>query len=133
VLADDVANRYFGRQNYTEFLLIGRDEQSAVPAPPQRCVLACAPRTDRPGLLADLLGMLAFFKINLARIHSRPAIEAAPTQLDPQVFYFEIAGVVPPQVLKICMESLSLALGGDDHHQVLFLLGEYPLLPLATD
>lgn len=133
VLQGDVTNRYFGRENYTEFLYIDRADAAVADdaGPPNRCMLACAPQTDRPGLLADLLGLLAFFDINLARIHSRPAIAAAPTTLDPQLFYFEIAGTIPPDVLDICTRSLTRALAGDDDTAVLFQLGQYPLQTLT--
>lgn len=134
ILNRDVTNRYFGRQNYTEFLLIDRPGATALEVHDvaDRRVLACAPQTDRPGLLADLLGQLAFFNINLARIHSRPAIAAAPTTLDPQVFYFEIAGRVPADVFSICTQSLTLALGGTADTPVLFDLGQYSLTPLRA-
>ncbi|MFK8016496.1 MAG: prephenate dehydratase [Gammaproteobacteria bacterium] len=134
VVCEDVTNRYFGRQNYTEFLLIDRvdSQKSYTRNVADRCVLACAPQTDRPGLLADLLGQLAFFDINLARIHSRPAIAAAPTTLDPQVFYFEIAGAVPANVFSICAQSLTLALGGNADTPVLFDLGQYALTTLPA-
>lgn len=125
----DVTNRYFGRVNYTEFLYIDRAQAPAADNAPasNRCMLACAPQTDRPGLLADLLGLLAFFDINLARIHSRPAIAAAPTTLDPQLFYFEIAGTISADVLDLCTRSLTRALAGGDETPVLFQLGQYPL------
>lgn len=129
VLVDDATNRYFGRQNYTEFLLIGAPEAGDLIAhEPDRCVLACAPQTDRPGLLADILGLLSLFDINLARLHSRPAIQAAPTQLDPQVFYFEIAGTVADDDMRMCTEALARTLGGDKRRDVLSFMGAYPLV-----
>ena len=135
VLEEDAANRYFGRRNYTEFLLIGRrgDDLPRFATAPDRCVLAAAPQSDRPGLLADILGLLSLFDINLARLHSRPAIAAAPTQLDPQVFYLEIAGVLSERVMKICAESLALTLGGEEAVDVLFNMGEYPLTALPPE
>ncbi|MFK7887443.1 MAG: prephenate dehydratase [Gammaproteobacteria bacterium] len=128
VLNPDATNPYFGRTNYTEFLLIGkREAETQAKPPPNRCIIACAPQTDRPGLLADILALLGLFELNLARLHSRPAIAAAPTQLDPQVFYLEIAGAPPPAVLELCADALARTLGGDAQTQVLFDLGSYPL------
>jgi prephenate dehydratase len=133
VLSADATNPYFGRVNYTEFLLIGQSGTGTQNRPaPDRCILACAPQTDRPGLLADILALLGLFELNLARLHSRPAIAAAPTELDPQVFYLEIAGAPDPQVLTLCAEALSRTLGGPSHTKVLFDLGSYPLLPLPA-
>lgn len=131
VLCADATNRYFGRVNYTEFLLVGPPGlalRSAAPA--NRCVIACAPQTDRPGLLADILGLLSMFSFNLARLHSRPAIDAAPTQLDPQVFYLEIAGAPSDEALSVCGDALAMTLGGGTSHRVLFTLGKYALVAL---
>ncbi|MEL6209634.1 MAG: prephenate dehydratase domain-containing protein [Pseudomonadota bacterium] len=130
VLERDATNRYFGRVNYTEFLLVGPPGLTPPAGEVNRCVLACAPQTDRPGLLADILGLLSMFRFNLARLHSRPAIESAPTQLDPQVFYLEIAGAPSDEELRVCADALAITLGGGEDQQVLFRLGRYPLKPL---
>lgn len=133
VLTEDATNPYFGRVNYTEFLLIGpRAARTDVQLAPNRCVVACAPQTDRPGLLADILALLGLFELNLARLHSRPAIASAPTQLDPQVFYLEIAGAPETAVLDLCGEALARTLGGESQTRVLFNLGRYPLEALTA-
>lgn len=133
MLSDDTANRYFGRRNYTEFLLIGTTshKNQGAPTDEPRCILACSPQTDRPGLLADILSVLSLLNMNLARLHSRPAIAAAPTQLDPQVFYLEIAGTVSEENLSLCTQMLSTTLGGDKGSRVVVRMGKYALLPVS--
>lgn len=133
VLAEDATNRYFGRVNYTEFLLVGPPGLPPPQGEVNRCLIACAPQTDRPGLLADILGLLSMFRFNLARLHSRPAIESAPTQLDPQVFYLEIAGAPSDEELRVCADALSITLGGNDGRNVLSRLGRYPVQPLRDE
>ena len=85
IAVDDATNDYLGRTNYTEFLLVGASHLGARvtgEAPSYRTLLACDPQDDRPGLLAGLLSQLAFWHLNLARIHARPAQRATATDLD---------------------------------------------------
>ncbi|MEM6640687.1 MAG: prephenate dehydratase domain-containing protein [Pseudomonadota bacterium] len=132
IVQADASSPYFGRTNYTEFLLIGPPGLTPpIDATNTRCVIACAPQTDRPGLLADILGLLSMFGFNLARLHSRPAVSAAPTQLDPQVFYLEIAGAPSDDELAICARALRQTLGGPEAMDVLIELGRYPLSGLT--
>ena len=100
-------------------------------APSYRTLLACDPQDDRPGLLAGLLSQLAFWHLNLARIHARPAQRATATDLDPQVFYLEIMGTLSDEVRDVLMASLSIGLrGGQDSRPQ--ILGEYPLFEMQV-
>ena len=119
VLANDIGNRLYSRCNYTEFLLVGRASAAvniAMNITPnkttslqQRTLIAVVPAVDYVGLLADILGQIAFFGINLFKIHSRPA----PTDDDgpaPQMFYLETDTPVDSPELRLCFETLEMRL-----------------------
>ena len=143
VLANDVGNRLYSRHNYTEFLLVGRASAAAniamnitpnkTTSLQQRTLIAVVPAVDYVGLLADILGQIAFFGINLFKIHSRPA----PTDDDgpaPQMFYLETDTPVNSPELRLCFETLEMRLAkqGNVNHKektcVVRILGEYELL-----
>ena len=138
VLADDVGNRLYSRCNYTEFLLVGRASSAAnivsneTASLQQRTLIAVVPAVDYVGLLADILGQIAFFGINLFKIHSRPA----PMDDDgpaPQMFYLETDTPVDSPELRLCFETLEMRLakqGNINHngkHCVVRVLGAYAL------
>lgn len=140
VLADDIGNRLYSRRNYTEFLRVGR-AGATLPAPADvpaflqtRTMIAVIPAVDRVGLLADILGQIAFFGINLLKIHSRPA----PADDDgpaPQMFYLETDTPLDSPELRLCFETLEMRLsrrgdaGRSDKHNVVRVLGAYALRP----
>ena len=142
VLHDDIGNRQYSRQNYTEFLLVGRkDHQLDVTSRPSphshiRTLIAIIPTVDRVGLLADILGQIAFFGINLLKIHSRPALADACGPA-PQMFYLETDIASDTVELRLCFETLNMRLakqGESDYqsrhgieHSVVRLLGTYLL------
>ncbi|MCL2117400.1 MAG: hypothetical protein FWH27_03125 [Planctomycetaceae bacterium] len=146
ILHNDVGNRQYSRQNYTEFLLVGRkDHQLKVPLQPSpefpiRTLIAVIPTVDRVGLLADILGQIAFFGINLLKIHSRPALTDA-FGAAPQMFYLETDIAADSKELRLCIETLDMRLakhGERDYpsrhgteHQVVRVLGTYHLHTLG--
>ena len=135
ILVEDATNDYLGRTNYTEFVLLTTAEQKALTLPASddhRCLLVCDPQDDRPGLLAGMLAQLAFFHLNLARIHARPARVATQTELDPQIFFLEIAGKLGVRERELLLDALAIGLSGNVHSNPK-LLGEYPLYDLSGD
>jgi len=138
VLHDDIGNRQYARQNYTEFLLVGQpnDKRVFVPRPSPLCrtrtLIAIIPVIDRVGLLADILGQIAFFGINLLKIHSRPALgdDYGPA---PQMFYLETDMAADSPELRLCIETLDMRLAKHDKgensppRKVVRVLGTYLL------
>ncbi len=132
VLRDDIGNRQYGRGNYTEFLFTGRRAISFPDSRRLRTMIAVMPNVDRAGLLAGILGQIAFFGINLVKIHSRPALSAYETDNDPQMFYLEMETRIRSEEFRLCRDSLNLRLsppeGNPDGIKSVHLLGEYPSL-----
>jgi len=141
VLHDDIGNRQYSRQNTTEFLLVGQKttvvgEHKQQPNSHTRTLIAIMPVIDRVGLLADILGQIAFFGINLLKIHSRPALTDAFGQA-PQMFYIETDVAADSPELRLCIETFDMWLakrGGNDDlprhvtdHKVVRVLGTYNL------
>jgi prephenate dehydratase len=112
------------------------ESDSASPARVTRTLIAIIPVTDRVGLLADILGQIAFFGINLLKIHSRPALTDANGPA-PQMFYIETDIAADSPELRLCIETLDMRLAkqGDyddlsrhgDKHKVVRVLGTYIL------
>jgi prephenate dehydratase len=112
------------------------ESDSASPVRATRTLIAIIPVTDRVGLLADILGQIAFFGINLLKIHSRPALTDANGPA-PQMFYIETDIAADSPELRLCIETLDMRLAkqGDyddlsrhgDRHKVVRVLGTYIL------
>jgi prephenate dehydratase len=149
VLHDDIGNRPYFRQNCTEFLLVGqkttagnkamRSDRKTEVIPLNshtRTLIAIIPIIDRVGLLADILGQIAFFGINLLKIHSRPALTDAYGPA-PHMFYIESDIAAESPELRLCIETLDMRLAkqGDyddlsrhgKSHKVVRVLGTYVL------
>jgi prephenate dehydratase len=127
VVADDIGNRTHGRQNYTEFLLLGRHRASVPGDAPCRTMLAVMPYEDRVGLLADILNQFAFYRINLAKIHSRPGVIRGNTARDPQMFYFEVTCRDDSPDFLACSSAINYRFGVRGQAPPLLSLGCYPL------
>lgn len=108
ILGDDVGNLRYGRPNFTDFFIVGvADERAALALGTDRTMLAITPPTDRPGLLADVLSLFAFVRLNFAKIHSRPALEDVAMDIEPQMFYVEIMTEPESDALARSLEMLS--------------------------
>ncbi|MDR1382730.1 MAG: hypothetical protein LBJ67_02610 [Planctomycetaceae bacterium] len=135
VLQDNIGNRQYSRQNYTEFLFAGTPENPVSHQLPttkhRRTLIAVIPTVDRVGLLADILGQIAFFGINLLKIHSRPALtEVRGQEHAPQMFYLETDVAADSPELQLCIETLNMRLvkqGEIANHRVVRILGSYCL------
>ncbi len=108
ILAEDVGNLRYGRRNFTDFFVVGvGDERDALGLGTDRTMLAITPPTDRPGLLADVLSLFAFVRLNFAKIHSRPALEDIAMDIEPQMFYVEIMTTPESDALMRALEMLN--------------------------
>ena len=130
ILARDIANKRHGKPNFTEFLLLAREEGDADSRQPDavmRTMVAVAPDFDEPGLLATILGQVAFHRINVAKIHSRPLFLEAAGDTEPQMFYLELMCPLSSPALTLCVQSLRHRFG---RVEAVRLLGQFPrLLP----
>lgn len=130
ILAHDIANRRYGKPNFTEFLLLGRAGDSVAPCRSDgvmRTMVVVTPDLDEPGLLANILGQVAFHRINVAKIHSRPLFLETAGDTEPQMFYLELMCPLESSALVLCVESLRFRFGRPESVR---LLGEFPrLLP----
>ena len=130
VLARNIANKRHGKGNFTEFLLLaaeGASGESTGPDAAMRTMVAIAPDLDEPGLLAGILGQVAFHRINVAKIHSRPLFLQAAGDTEPQMFYLEMVCPLSSPALALCVGSLRHHFGRVDSVR---LLGQFPrLLP----
>lgn len=124
---DDIGNVAHGRRNYTEFLLLGTFDLPAPADAPYRTMLAVMPYEERVGLLADILNQFAFYRINLAKIHSRPGVARVRTALDPQMFYFEVEGRDDSADFVACRAALNHRFGTPGGEPPMTSLGCYPL------
>jgi len=135
ILFEDVGNKQYSLQNYTEFLITGKTpppSSTSAQSDRSRTLVAVMPTVDRVGLLADILGQIAFFGINLLKIHSRPALceVRGKGKNAPQMFYLEMD--IPRNALELtlCIESLNMRLSrqGERENNVVHILGDYHLI-----
>ncbi|MEM8875085.1 MAG: prephenate dehydratase domain-containing protein [Planctomycetota bacterium] len=104
VIHDDVGNRRGGRANFTDFLFVA-DTPADLRAGDYRTLLAVTPAEERPGLLAELLAQFAFHRLNIAKIHSRPAF-GANHDIEPQMFYLEVMCRPDDDAFVRCAEAI---------------------------
>jgi prephenate dehydratase len=126
ILAENIGNRRHGRNNFTDFLLLV--SRSAGTIRPEgesfRTMMAITPRAERVGLLAEILAQFAFYSLNIAKIHSRPAIDPVDVEIEPQMFYVELMSRPDNENLRLCAQSLDYRYGSGTVRQ----LGFFPAL-----
>ncbi|MGF1633620.1 MAG: prephenate dehydratase [Phycisphaerae bacterium] len=107
LVGEDIGNHRQGRCNYTDFLLISPNSGEPFPADvPCRTMLAVTPHEERVGLLADILRQFAYYGVNVAKIHSRPAIDQVLLAIEPQMFYLELMARPQDAHLQACLAAL---------------------------
>lgn len=127
VLAEDIGNRRQGRRNFTDFLLLSSETSSILPSDAEsfRSMVAITPRAERIGLLAQILTQFAFHDLNVAKLHSRPAVDPVKLDIEPQMFYLEIIARRDSPDLLHCADALKYRFGQD----AVRVLGSFPSLP----
>lgn len=132
IIAEDIGNKRHGRSNFTDFYLLSKvPVEHYDPQFDYLTMIAVTPHLDRAGLLAEILGQIAYHGLNNAKIHSRPAIDEVTMDVEPQMFYLEIMCHKSNPDFKRCIDSLRYRLTpkGKDV-EVVRVLGSYrrPLL-----
>lgn len=126
ILTEDIGNRRQGRQNFTDFLYASPNIPSIAPLCTDsfRVMVVITPRLERVGLLAEILAQFAFYELNVAKIHSRPAIDLVQIDIEPQMFYLEVVARPDSESLRRCSDALNYHFGND----AVRILGFFPSL-----
>jgi prephenate dehydratase len=116
VLARDIGNRRHGKSNFTDLFVVKRpDVQVSLRlGEPNHALIAITPSIDRPGLLSELLGQFHFYDLDIAKIHSRPAIDWVESAAEPQMFYLEVKCSPQAEPLRRCAEALQYRFGRNE-------------------
>lgn len=129
ILAENIGNRRPGVLNYTDFFLVSTVRPRYLcNVESSRTFLAVTPDREEIGLLAQVLGQFAFYGINVAKIHSRPAFVPIDSGVEAQTFSFEL--MCGPDC-----EELSSSIGALKHRfgdLAVHVLGAMPALELAS-
>ena len=112
IIAEDIGNKKHGRANFTDFYLVARENGVAYdPTRQYLTMVAITPHADRPGVLAEILEQVAYYNLNNAKIHSRPALDdVAIPELEPQMFYLEIMAHEQSDEMRRCIDALRFKL-----------------------
>ena len=115
ILARDVGNRRQGKANFTDFFMVGHGGGASRIdlGAPNRSIVAIVPQIDRLGLLADILGQFRFYELDIAKIHSRPAIDTINGAGEPQMFYLEVACAPDAAPLMRCADAIRYSFSHD--------------------
>lgn len=128
LIAEDIGNKKHGRTNFTDFYLVAKENgQEYDEARRYLTMVAITPHVDKRGLLAEILQQVAYYNLNNAKIHSRPALDDVAIQsLEPQMFYLEITDHQDSVDMRRCIDSLRYKLTpkGKDI-EVVRVLGSY--------
>ena len=116
IFAHDVGNLRRGKSNFTDFFIVRVDGAGTANdlGVPDHTMIAITPRIDRPGLLAELLGQFHFYGLDIAKIHSRPAIESVESDEEPQMFYLEVKCAPNADPLLRCAEAIRYRFGREE-------------------
>jgi len=127
IIAENIGNKRYGKTNFTDFYLISSKEcQEFEPDEHYMTMIAVTPQIDRSGLLAEILNQIAYYNLNNAKIHSRPALVDISMDVDPQMFYLEImCHRECPDFIR-CIDSIKYRLTPKDKDvEVVRVLGSY--------
>lgn len=131
VLAENIGNNKHGIPNFTDFFVLSANSRPLAPVESRLTMVAITPHIDRVGLLQDILLQIAYYDINLAKIHSRPAIDRVDNMTDePQMFYLEMVCGQDQERFTHCVNALRYKFGLPDNPDTVRVLGSYP--PLAA-
>ncbi|MBN1266283.1 MAG: hypothetical protein JXA25_12375 [Anaerolineales bacterium] len=129
ILAEDIGNTKYGVSNFTDFFLVSKKSQPLSPPESHLTMVAITPHVDRIGLLQDILLQIAYFDINLAKIHSRPAIDRVENAGDePQMFYLEMVCGQNQERFTRCVDTLQYKFSQPGGLDAVRVLGSYPPL-----
>ena len=134
IIAENIGNKKHGRTNFTDFYLLSKMDHAEYDSNQSYfTMIAVTPRFDRPGLLAEILSQVAYYGLNNAKIHSRPAIDEIALDVEPQMFYLEIMAHKENMDFTKCIDALQYRLTPrDSSTEVVRVLGSYPRPGLNT-
>ncbi len=118
IIAEKIENQ---KENFTEFYNI-TNQQTKPQQHDNRTMIAISPNFDQPGLLANILNQISYYDINLAKIHSRPAINKH--YQGAQMFYIEMQCHPNANNLKQLIQAIEYRLGTKSKHSIK-ILGSY--------
>ncbi len=132
VIGANIGNRRQGKQNFTDFYVVA--EENNVPMEPGKeylTMVAITPHVDKVGLLAGILNQISYYDLNLAKIHSRPALDDVSANSEPQMFYLETECHKNSPAFQLCVNALAYKLTPKDAEdnpldaEVVRVLGSY--------
>lgn len=89
--------------NYTRFIVIGKDKLPAAPGAPYKTTLLVTLPEDYPGALHQVLSAFAWRRINLSKIESRPTKK----KLGSYYFYIDIEMSLDTVLLPAALEEIA--------------------------
>jgi prephenate dehydratase len=116
LLAENITDHH---NNYTRFVLIGRDKPELQPSDNWKTTILVTLPEDFPGALHQVLSAFAWRRINLTKIESRPT----KLKLGSYYFYIDVEGTTESVLLPAALEEIE-ALGC-----LVRVLGSYPSYP----
>ncbi len=130
LIKEDIGNIKHGKPNFTDFFLLARQDISEYHEKMDYfTMIAVTPYVDRVGLLQEILAQISFYDLNLAKIHSRPAIdEVGDLGVEPQMFYLEIVCHKDNKDFKRCVNALEYKFTPKNSNlSAVRILGTYPV------
>ncbi len=126
IVARDVGNVRHGQANFTDFFVVApRSGASIDLGAPTHTLIAITPRINRLGLLCEMLEQFRFYELDIAKIHSRPAIDAVDVSEEPQMFYLEVRSAPDADPLLRCAEAIQFKYGTARSPGMLTILGAF--------
>ena len=105
---DNISDR---DSNFTRFVVVSKNDESALDKDNIKCSLCLFMKLDYPGILFDALKLFNEYKVNLNAIISRPTKEA----LGKYNFYIEISSKKDEiKNINDCIKAISL----DDRYEI---------------
>ena len=127
-IATNIGNEKHGRRNFTDFYLLSNGcKDTLLTSENSLTMIAVTPHVDRPGLLSEILAQVAYYNLNNAKIHSRPAIDRVDVRSEPQMFYLEVVADKDDDAFRRCIDALRFRLTPQGSSvEVVRVLGTYP-------
>ncbi len=135
IIASDIGNKRHDVQNHTDFYVVTRndaanDYKQELNNKDCLTMVALIPHFDKVGLLNSILTQIEYYGLNIAKVHSRPALDEIKIDNGkaPQMFYLEMEAHPESDAFKRCAEAIRWKLmpQGKDI-EVVRILGSYKM------
>ncbi len=128
MIAEDIGN-LSSSKNYTDFYVVSKDEQYNSDKGDSLTMVAITPHVDEVGLLSNILRQIEYYKLNMTKIHSRPALDKINLERngEPQMFYIELEGHKDSDNFKRAMDAIVWKLSSEKikNLEVIRVMGSY--------